>query len=48
MTYALSILLIDGNQYTTQDSTYSKEIMSEINSTKEISKGILRINLKSI
>ena len=33
---ALSILPLNGNQETTQKSTYQKQIMSEINDIKEL------------
>ena len=48
MVYVLSRLTIDGDQKTTQQSTYKKEISSEINKSEELPKGVFPINLKSI
>ena len=42
---ALSIFSINGNQETTHESTYQKEIVSEINDTKELPECIFPINL---
>ena len=42
---ALSIFPINSNQETTQESTYKKELLSEINDTKEFPEGIFTINL---
>ena len=39
VTYALSIFPIIGNQEATYESSYKKEIMSEINDTEELPKG---------
>ena len=44
----LSIFPLDGNQETTLKSTYKKEIVSEINDTKEIPEGKFPVNLKWI
>ena len=40
----LSILPLNGNQETTQKSTYKKEIVIEINDTKELTKGTFTIH----
>ena len=48
MADALSRFTIDGNQGTTQDSTTTKEIMSEINDIEEIPEDSFPINLKLI
>ena len=45
---ALSRLPLNGNQNTTQRSTYHKEIVSEINDIKELPEGNFPINLKLI
>ena len=39
---------MNGNQETTQNSTYKKGVWSEINDTKEILEGTFPINLKLI
>ena len=39
---------LNGNQETTDKSTYQQEIVSEINYTEEIPEGNFPINLKSI
>ena len=39
---------LNGNQETTQNSTYQREIMSEINDIKELPEGTFPINLKLI
>ena len=44
----LSRFPLNGNQETTQNSTYQKEIVSEVNDTKEIPDGNFPINLKFI
>ena len=44
----LSRISLNGNQETTQNSTYQQEILSEINDTKEIPEGTFPINLKLI
>ena len=46
--HALSILTMNGNQETTQYSTYKRDIVSEINDNEELPNGILPINLKLI
>ena len=46
MTDTLSIFPLYGNQETTQKSTYKKEIVTEINDTKEIPEGTFPISLK--
>ena len=46
MADALSRLPLNGNQETTQESTYKKKIVSEINDTKEIPEGIFNLILK--
>ena len=48
MADALSRLPIDSNQETTQESTYKKEILSEIVDIEELPKGNFLINLKLI
>ena len=48
MEYALSRLPNNRNQKTTHNSNYTAEIISEINDTKELSKGIVTVNLKII
>ena len=45
---ALSRLALNGDQETTQKSTYKKEIVSEINDIKLIPEGNFPINLKLI
>ena len=44
----LSRIPLNGNQETTQNSTYQKEIVSEINDIEELPKGNFPINLKLI
>ena len=44
----LSRIPLNGNQETTQKSTYQQEIVSEINDIKEIPEGTFPINLKLI
>ena len=44
--YALSVLHSNGNKDTTQQYTYKKEVVSEINDTKEFPEGTFPINLK--
>ena len=44
----LSRIPLNGNQETTQKSTYQQEIVSEINDIKEIPEGTFPINLKFI
>ena len=44
----LSVFLMNMNQETTQDSTYTKEIMSKISNIKELSGGIFPISFKYI
>ena len=44
----LSRIPLNGNQETTQKSTYQQEIVSEINDTEEIPEGTFPINLKLI
>ena len=46
MADALSRLPLNGNQETTQESTYKKKIVSEINDTKEIPEGVFNLILK--
>ena len=46
MAYALSRLHINGNQDTTHESTYKKEIVWGINDTKKLLEGIFYINFK--
>ena len=48
VTGALSIFPLNGNQDTTQKSTYKKEIVPEINYNEEIHEGNFPINLKLI
>ena len=43
--YTLSIFTSNGNQHTTQEYTYKKEIAPETNDTKELPEGIFLINL---
>ena len=45
---ALSRISLNGNQYTTQKSTYQKKIMSEIDDIEELPEGTFPINLKLI
>ena len=45
---ALLRLPLNGNQETTQNSTYQKEIMSEINDIVELPEGTFPLNLKLI
>ena len=45
---ALSSFRINGNQETTYESTYKKEILSEINYTQDLPEDIFPINLKLI
>ena len=45
---ALLRLTNNWNQYTTQESNYIKEILSEISDIDELSEGIFTINLKTI
>ena len=45
---ALYWLYTNRNQETTQYSTYKKEIVSELNDTKELSEDIFRMNLRLI
>ena len=45
---ALSRIPLNGNQYTTQKSTYQKKIMSEIDDIEELPEGTFPINLKLI
>ena len=48
VTDGLSRIPLNGNQYTTQKSTYQQKIVSEINDIEEIPEGIFPINLKLI
>ena len=48
LAYALSILTINRNQDTTQESTYKNEIVSKVNDTEELADGILPMTLKLI
>ena len=48
MADALSILTLNGNQDNTQNSTYQKEIVSEINDIEKLPDGTFPINLKLI
>ena len=48
MENALSIFPINWNHKITHESTYKKEIASEINDTKELSEDILPIKEKAI
>ena len=45
---ALSRLPLNGNEETTQKSTYQNEILSEINDIEELSEGTFTISLKLI
>ena len=45
---AFSILPINSNQKTTQESTHKKEIVSEINDSKGLTEGDFTINFKII
>ena len=45
---ALSIFPLNGNQDTTQESTYKREILSEINDTEEFPEGVSPISSKQI
>ena len=48
VTDTLSRLPINSNQDTTHESTYKKEILSEINDTEESTENIFSNNLKTI
>ena len=46
--YILSRIPLNGNQETTQNSTYQQEIVSEINDIEELPESTFPINLKLI